>query len=183
MQLLGHRDDGRRSSRRRRSIWRAASDSSDTRLPPARCATIPIWRGPLSPRGRKRSCRWGCGTARRFRSDLQGRRLRYIYCRSKYPTYPEDLRGLPARFDESRVLRLQRSSARHRGVPARGGARRPVHREALHPEPRVSGDPRSHVERHAAGIPSAHRHGPLAGAAGRRLVDAPQTSGSATCAG
>jgi sialic acid synthase SpsE len=30
-----------------------------------------------------------------------GPRLRYIYCRSKYPTYPEDLRGLPARFDES----------------------------------------------------------------------------------
>jgi sialic acid synthase SpsE len=28
-----------------------------------------------------------------------GPRLRYIYCRSKYPTYPEDLRALPARFD------------------------------------------------------------------------------------
>ena len=26
--------------------------------------------------------------------------LRYIYCRSKYPTFPEDLRGLPDRFHE-----------------------------------------------------------------------------------
>jgi sialic acid synthase SpsE len=26
--------------------------------------------------------------------------LRYIYCRSKYPTFPEDLRGLPERFHE-----------------------------------------------------------------------------------
>lgn len=27
--------------------------------------------------------------------------LRYLYCRSKYPTYPEDLRGLPQRFDDT----------------------------------------------------------------------------------
>ena len=31
--------------------------------------------------------------------DPDGERLRYIYCRSKYPCYPEDLRGLPARFE------------------------------------------------------------------------------------
>jgi sialic acid synthase SpsE len=29
-----------------------------------------------------------------------GPHLRYIYCRSKYPTYPEDLRGLPSHFGE-----------------------------------------------------------------------------------
>jgi N,N'-diacetyllegionaminate synthase len=28
-----------------------------------------------------------------------GEKLRYIYCRSKYPTYPQDLVGLPERFD------------------------------------------------------------------------------------
>jgi N,N'-diacetyllegionaminate synthase len=29
----------------------------------------------------------------------EGRNLRYIYCRSKYPTYPYDLVGLPNHFD------------------------------------------------------------------------------------
>lgn len=28
-----------------------------------------------------------------------GKNLRYIYCRSKYPTYPQDLKGFPERFD------------------------------------------------------------------------------------
>lgn len=29
-------------------------------------------------------------------------RVHYIYCRSKYPTYPEDLRGLPSSFSPNR---------------------------------------------------------------------------------
>jgi N,N'-diacetyllegionaminate synthase len=29
-------------------------------------------------------------------------RVHYIYCRSKYPTYPEDLRGLPSSFSSDR---------------------------------------------------------------------------------
>jgi len=28
-------------------------------------------------------------------------KLRYIYCHSKYPAYPEDLKGFPQKFDES----------------------------------------------------------------------------------
>ena len=35
-----------------------------------------------------------------FPFGLPTDRLRYLYCRSKYPTFPEDLLELPSRFDD-----------------------------------------------------------------------------------